>query len=258
MLVIRPEQMDAFRAVARRGFEDEMVAHLAQFSPPLFEAVGDEQMRTAIRFGIGRAEAYGLTFRGPTRLYLELMLLFGSHFDTDPQYPWAAEILADQESAPQMDRAERLFERAVDYRKKVAGPEDAYTIQALRNIAVMARQPLEFAMEDLPAAMRQEIWRIYPEKAAYVGDAALEALIQKGIGGARRQRFATVRGTALVIVLMLAFGHGCGADPLYPWIARTLQDEKIVDAEARAKRLETKALTWLTHVLAHFDAEAKA
>ena len=258
MLVIRPEQMDAFRSVARRGFEDEMVAHLAQFSPPLFEAVGEEQLRTAIRLGVGRAEGYGLTFRGPTRLYLELMLLFGSHFDTDPQYPWAAEILGEQESGSQMDRAERLYERVVDYRRKVAGPNDVHTFQALRNIAVLARQPLAFSMENLPAAMRQEVWRIYPEKAAYVGDAALEALIQKGIGGARRQRFATVRGTALVIVLMLAFGHGCGADPLYPWIARTLQDEKIVDAEARAKRLETKALTWLSHVLGNYDEEAKA
>lgn len=28
--------------------------------------------------------------------------------------------------------------------------------------------------------------------------------------------------------------------------------------EARAKRLETKALTWLEHVLAYFDQEAHA
>ena len=98
-----------------------MVAHLAEFSPPLFKAVGEEQMRKAIRFGIGRADSYGFTFRGPVRLYLELMLLFGSHFDTDPQYPWAAAILTDQDSDPQMQCAERLYEVTMDYREEVAG-----------------------------------------------------------------------------------------------------------------------------------------
>ena len=59
-------------------------------------------------------------------------------------------------------------------------------------------------------------------------------------------------------MLMLAFGHGCADDPLYPWIARTLQDEAITDGAARATYLEAKALTWLEHVLAYFDKGAQA
>jgi len=55
---------------------------------------------------------------------------------------------------------------------------------------------------------------------------------------------------------MLAFGHGCGADPLYPWINKTLRDEAITEQEARAKRLEKKALTWLEHVLDYFEKGA--
>jgi hypothetical protein len=257
MLVIRESQMKAFEKVAQRAFEDEMVAHLAEFSPPLFKAVGEEQMRKAVLFGINRADSYGFTFRGPVRLYLELMLLFGSYFETDPQYPWVAEILANRDS-DQMQRAERLYEKTMDYREKVAGPEDAYALGALRNISVLARQPLELSLDNFVPAMQQEIARVYPQKATYVGDERIEALIHKGIDGARRQRFSTVRGAALVVVLMLAFGHGCGADPLYPWIAKTLKDEAITDPDARAKRLEKKALTWLEHVLANFDKGRQA
>ena len=106
--------------------------------------------------------------------------------------------------------------------------------------------------------MLREITRVYPQKAAYVGGEELEALIREGIEGARSYRFSTDRGVALVIVLMLAFGHGCGTDPLYPWIARTLHNEAIADPEARAKRLEKKALTWLEHVLANFHQETLA
>lgn len=71
--------------------------------------VGDEQMLKAVRFGITQARNHGFTFRGPVQLYLELMLLFGSYFDTDPQYPWAAAILARQDSGSQMQRAEQLY-----------------------------------------------------------------------------------------------------------------------------------------------------
>lgn len=209
-------------------------------------------MRQAVQFGIGRAESYGFTFRGPVRLYLELMLLFGSHFDTDPQYPWAAEILADLDSDPQMQRAEQLYEKTMDYRQKVLGPERAYLLRALRNIQMLIRQPLDLSSEGLLPVMRQEIAYVYPQKAAYVGAEGLEALILKGLGGAQRQQFSTVHGAVLVIVLMLISGHGCGADPLYPWIAQTLKDTAITEPDARAKQLEVLALAWFEQILAYF------
>ena len=86
----------------------------------------------------------------------------------------------------------------------------------------------------------------------------LKPLYKKRWGGAKRQRFATVRGVVLVSVLMLAFGHGCAIDPLYPWIAKTFKDDTLTDPEARAKRLEKNALTWLDHVLVNFDKESQA
>ena len=255
MLVIRAEQMDVFKKTALLSFEDEMVEHLALFSPPLYKVVGEEQMRKVIQLGMSQAAQYGFTYRGPVRLYLELMLLFGSYFDTDPQYPWAAEILSDQQSGSQMQRAERLYEKTMDYRQKVAGPDDVYTMEALKKIAVFAKQPLTISVDNFIPTMQREIEHIYPQKAAYVGKAGLEVLIRKGMGGAQRQQFVTERGMTLVVVLMLAFGHSCGKDPIYPWIARTLQDEMIVDAKARAKRLEKKALTWLERVVGYFSKE---
>lgn len=243
-------------AVARR-FEDEMVAHLAEFSPPLFKAAGEGHIRQVIRLGISKAASHGFENRGPVRLYLEMMLLFGSYFDTDPQYRWAAEILTNRDVF-QMQRAELLFARLRHYREAVAGPADAYTLEALRRIQVWAQQPLELTAETFLASVLEEITRVYPQKAVYAGAAALEALTREGVELARKHRFPMVRGVTLVIVLMLAFGHGCADDPLYPWISRTLNDEAITDPAARAKRLERKALTWLDHVLAYFDKSANA
>jgi len=253
VLVIRSEQMNALGSVALRAFEDEMVEHLAEFSPPLFKAVKETRIREVIRLGTTRAREYGITFQGPVRLYLELMLLFGSGFDTDPQYPWAAEILGDPDSGGEMERAERLFEDVGEYRRQVGGPQDEYTLNALRKISAWARSPLPFSSDNFTSGMLREMAHVYPEKAAYVGEERLRALIDEGVVAANRFDLSTVRAIALVVVLMFAFGHGCMDDPLYPWIGGTLENEAVADPSARADRLEKKALTWLEHVLAYFD-----
>lgn len=236
-----------------RGFEQEMVAHLAEFSPALFKAIGEEQMRKAVRAGIRKADGYGFDKRGSVRFCLEMMLLFGSQFDTDPQYPWAAELLLDREAAPDLERAGLLYKRTMHYRENVVGPDSKHMRDALKRIREWARQELPFSQDSFHAGIMQEIRLLYPEKAEYVGPEALDELLREAIEEARQRQLRTLRGVAAQFILMLMFGHGCAEDPLCPWIGGALRDPAITDPAAHVKRLETRALTWLDHVLAHFD-----
>lgn len=258
MLTIRKAQMDVFRRVARQNFEGEMRAHLAQFSPSHCQAVGDGRMREVIRFGSGRAEGYGFTLRGPVRLYLELMLLFGGHFDTDPQYPWASEILTTQDRGAQMQRAHRLYEQSLAYRRQADGPADAYMVAALNKMAILARYPQVISAEHFIADMLLQIEYMYPEKAAYVGRDGFATLIREGRDVAQRLSFASATDAVLFVVLMVAFGCGCCADPLYPWIAGTLSDGSIADPAARSAYLERNVVMWLERAAADLDVAAGA
>lgn len=258
MLSMTSKQIKVFEQSAIHSFEDNMLLHLAGFSPPLYQALGEMQMREAISFGVAQAGFYGFTQRGPVRTYLEMMLIFGSHFDSDPQYPWAEQILRDRSNTPQMLRAQQLYDRTVDYLDKVAGPDDSYALAAYKKLAFWAQQPLKITANNFVNDMVNELVGLYPQKAHYVGRDHLETLVRKGMGGAQRQHFTTVRDAVLVTILMFAFGHGCGADPLYPWIGKSLNDEPGADPELKAKRLEKNALTWLSHVIAYFDTEAPA
>lgn len=248
MLKIRSAQMDVLAVSAERSFEDEMVAHSKEFSPKLCNTIGEDQLRIALRQTLLRARAHGFFNRGPQRLFVEMMFLFGSGFESDPQYPWVSQIL--QTAGNQMSTADRLFKEIVKYQENVSGPDGVHTWNALSGLAGLARQPLLFLSHDFQASMRQEMIRVFPQKAAYIGNEGLLALIEEASGKARAYQLPRVEGDALLAVLMFAFGHGCTEDPLYPWIARTLQDERIVDPVMRAQRLKSKSLTWLDHVLA--------
>lgn len=256
MLQISAEQMDAMRAVSLQAFTEEMMWHLPGFSPELAQTLTEPQLRKAVNFGIERALGYGLSNRGPVRLYLESMLLFGSHFENDPQYPWAARALKDTAHPLQMDRAKRLYAEVMAYRQQVAGPDDDWTIAALRRLESFAAHPVALRPGHHVADLQVQLAQIYPEKAGYIGTEAMHMLIQSGAGLASHHGFSSVQEVALLIILMFSFGHGCTADPLYPWIATTLSDARLPTPAARAARLEKKARTWLAHVLLHFGPAA--
>jgi hypothetical protein len=250
MLTIRRDQMAALDRPALAAFEAEMVTHCNVFSPPLCKVLGDEQLRLVIRQAIERARSHGFTNRGPVRLFIELTLLYGSAFDTDPQYPWAGEILRSHERRSQMERAEQLYAKTLEYLANVAGPDDAFTRQALERIVELTQQPPQISQANFISSMLLQVQRVHPEKAAYTGDSALESLLQEGVLEAVAHDMTAAHSKALFCVLMFAFGHGCTSDPLYPWIAATLQDDRLSDPATRAKRLEKKATTWLHHVIA--------
>jgi hypothetical protein len=174
------------------------------------------------------------------------MLLYGSAFDTDPQYPWAKKELKSLRG--QLYRAQRLHESNLAYQEQVSGPVAGNTRAALERLLVLAHQNRVFKLASLESEMLIEIGHIFPEKATYIGEARLRSLIHEGSNEASKYSLP-VRGSVLLITLMLAFGHGCIGDPLYPWISRTLNDPRIVDARARSARLEKKATTWLRYAL---------
>lgn len=248
MLQLREDQMERFRAAQAEQFERRMVAHAGDFAPDLYRVIGPEQMRLAIRPALDRGRAYGFTFCGPLRLFVEMTLLCGSGFDTDPQYPALRDAL--KAPADQMLRAQQLFELIVQQQSKVAGPDAENVFRALQTLWIIAREPNRYHLQHLDEQLLWDMTAIFPEKAAYVREPALRDLIASGRTEAVRYGFDTARAQALIPILMFSFGHWCANDPLYPWIARTLTDPKIVSPAARAKRLENKAVTWLDHVLA--------
>jgi hypothetical protein len=248
--MIRKEQMQVFAQDALRRFKEEMVQHLFRFAPMHCEGIGEENVRRVITLGTERSALYGFTNRGPVRFYLELMFLFGSYFDTDPQLPpWATEILQGGTIDDQMARADRLHARMLDYRQAVIGPDNAYARRAVQRFRGTAAQPLPFSRENLVDGLLAEMQRVYPERCAYVGEKVLQALIEEGIVIAEQQALTTVRGMALCVLLMFQLGHGCFEDPLYPWISRTLEALPVEDSSQRSQRLERRAMVYLELIL---------
>jgi hypothetical protein len=254
-LKIRAAQLETFEQVRLPEFEDSMVEHMKEFSPLHSKSLGEEGMRTLIRAGLERAKKHGFTQRNTVRFYLETNILLGIDFDTDPQYPWAGQILRDATTPDQTKRADRLHERLIDLLDTAGGPNRQFAKLALHRARKIPFQATpvgsgRFEQEAL-LSMRQT----HPEKADYVGEAALRGLIPRAIEETRKYAVATDAGVCLFLGLMFAVGHGFAGDPKYPWVANTLTNSAVTEVDKRVERLYSKTMTYLDHVLQHLEGQ---
>jgi len=251
---ISPQQMEAFEEARLPEFEDLMVMHLARYSPLHSKALGDEGIRKLIQAGMERAKKHEFTRRGPMRFYIETTVLLGIDFDTDPQYPKIASILADRSFSDETARADEVHVWLMDYLAVVGGPNRGLAKEALKRARQLPLKGIPLTSptleQDLLASMRAN----HSEKVEYLGEPALKGLIARAIEESKRQKVYTDEGVSLFLAMMFAVGHGFTGDPKYPWVSNTLGNALLTNAEKRVERLYSKLMTYLDHVLEHLEA----
>ncbi|QEL15770.1 hypothetical protein [Limnoglobus roseus] len=254
MITIRPEQYETFEKKAHQDFEDELVAHLKQFSPKHAAGVGDEGLRKLIRTGLRNARHYGFKCRGSLRFYVECQVMFGHEFHADPLLPWAGREFGKKGWGDELARADAIHAVAMEYRKAVVGEKDAIELAAIRRL--VKKPPVEWVGGDpSDATTRQILGDLYPEKIAQAPPDAVSAVVARGKQAAATNQLPAVGGGRVMAGLMVAFGHGVLADPQFPWIMANLAQTRGQSPEDRLKSLGLRTLAYLSDGLASVERE---
>ena len=246
MLTVRSELMRAFERRSFDQFVDELVERAWSYSPRLCKTLSDEELERAVRQTIERAAGHGFVQRGAVRFFLETSIALGSDFDSDPQYPWAAETLASDQFWSPMDKADALHSRVASYVERVQPSARA----ALERLHVVAG-PRQFEQASLAHDLEQLLREVHPEKVVALGEDALARAVAAGLQKAQTLGLEGPRAGFVVVALSFAFGHAFDRDPFVPWIQRTLQPASQAErAPARlAEKLEKRAMIWIEAVL---------
>jgi hypothetical protein len=255
MLLIRKQQIEVFEEARSPEFDDYMVAHLKDFTPLHLASLGEVGIRKLINVGMERAKKFGFTCRGPVKFYIETMILLGLDFDTDPQYPWAGNILRDASLPDQTERADRLHAWLMGLLDAAAGPTRECAKAALIRARKIPLDPVPVSSANFEDEIIRRMKENHPEKVNYLGETTLRDLIPRAIDEAKKYSVFTDAGVCLFIGLMFAVGHGFARDPKYPWIENTLTNPAITDPHRRVERLYSKTMTYLDHVLQHLKTQ---
>jgi hypothetical protein len=249
LLTIRSKQIAAFAQAALGRFENEMIEHLETFAPQHCEDIGRHNVRKVIRLGIESSMKYGLTMHGPVQFYIELMFIFGSYFDNDPQLPWMKWIRECPPSPYQLEKADFLYHRAINYIEQVMGPENSYKLEALGRILDTIKHEVSFTYKTSSDNLLSSLKEIYPQKYEYIGDMAMSDLIRHGNQISVKYDLEPYRWGAFFTLLMLIMGHGFTNDSLFPCVSGVLNDQDISASVQRADRLKSKIIDFLEESL---------
>ena len=111
MLIIRNQQMEAFRQQASDRFASDLVEHLLANHALAAKRIGSRQELTVfVRRAIGRVAECGVQSPGATTAVVELLLQFGEEFKRSPLRQWALKILEHPTLGGDL-KAEKLRER---------------------------------------------------------------------------------------------------------------------------------------------------
>lgn len=234
MLRIRSDQVHLFGQLRREAVVRELVRDIGVFAPKLADVIGEEGRSIAACTALDVAQRHGFVRPSSARLILQLMASLGVEFTTDPQLPWASEILYRTRDQPEETRRQRLYRRAVAFMDEVHGENNRNAIQALQRMF-----PDDASLTPrVPANLEgfvQLAARVYPEKAEFVARGALTALYEQGAALAAQHHLGA-QSTMLLASLAFALGSGIFRDPFYPWILRTLTASEFGEGEARTRR----------------------
>jgi hypothetical protein len=103
------------------AFFNQISSRLRKIFPEKCAYIGEFSVRRLIQRGIEAAGSYGITSERGVAVYICLMFMLGSGFDTDPLFSWAAKILNDESTADQVDKVNQLYAGAMAYLERWCG-----------------------------------------------------------------------------------------------------------------------------------------
>ena len=179
-------------------------------------------------------------------------MALGCQFVFDPVYAQLSKAIGDYDSDTQMERAEDLYQASLLAIDEINGPDDSSVLSAWQRIKDWA-ESLQVPANLEASYVMSEMQALYPQKAEYAGETALLQLYESAVGDCQAYHCDQPRPIMLLSILKFAFGSGCLQDPLYGWIATTLDRNVDKHSGESFLQLERKAIIWLDAVLSKIN-----
>ncbi len=132
----RSSLIDAIAEVGRKGIEEmspqesqstsnEIILRLQTLFPVKCGIIGNDCVRGLVKEALEKAAQYGIANVRGAWLFSALMFLLGTGFDSDPQFPWASQVLSEGFVTDGVVRTNRLYAEARAALKRWWGVEVA-------------------------------------------------------------------------------------------------------------------------------------
>lgn len=249
---ISNEQLKKLEPYVLDNYINELVVHCDECYPYLRKTMGEEKLRDALNRGVDKAREQGFTQRGPVKFYIDLLIIFGWSFETDPQYTWIMDVLEKQQHLTQLDSTSLLYDHTIKYLNSISGMHSQYLFDAAIKLDQLTLDALNLPQENYIQQVHTLLESVYPQKYHITHIDNLTLLIKQGITKSYHEyKFVESNHVSLVVLLMFLMGHGFDCDPFYVWASSKKTNSYAADSldrvgiHLKAEKLKSRAKIWL-------------
>ncbi|OTQ52721.1 hypothetical protein [Gilliamella apis] len=214
---ITNEQLKKLDDQAFELYISELIEHCQLCYPNLVDYITTTKLRAILANEVKKIKQQEINQRASVRFQIDLMIIFGTGFKTDPQYAWINQWLEQNAHYSQLEQADFLFEDCVDYLKAVYGENNINKYLADSKLDCFDLNHYVLTKENFDSDILIILQNIYPKKAELAGDNALQNLITQAKHTASLEFSATyIDQYAYFIIASYLYGHQFYDDPFLP------------------------------------------
>jgi len=218
-----------------------VLRHLWKRFPQHCVILTDPLTRRAIDAGIERAASHRFRDDGDVRAFVMLMVLLGSHFDEDPQLPWAGEHLRRTEGATRREAMIGLLAATSAQMEPVIGRNGEYYRYALTRAAEPDFEEIAATYDGSDDSLRAMLRHLHWRKFQALGDERVERMLADARAATARHGLTTPPGIVVYLALMFLLGSAIDSDPFHPWVNQTLAYYGGIDPDELARLFHAEA-----------------
>ena len=234
MFLIKKEQIRAFNKVRMPAFEEKMIDHLSGHFRRQASIAGISGLSKLVRRGYEASKNYGFATSYECCLYIDLMIMLGHGFDTDPQLSRVNEILVTKDVADPTERINLTYKRTLGFMETTIGKKEVFPKAQFEKTINF---PFDELGERLNGGFQKGILTFFetfwPEKFREVNK-KLPGLIYSGLQEANELGFTTRVNVGYYLTLVFLLGHRFATDPQYPWLMKVLHDPELKEESYKA------------------------
>lgn len=254
MLTISTEQYDKLGDAYFKNYKLSLIPYVQEHFPIHANYLNDDGIYAVIEQSCVAAEKYGFESKRDICLYINLCIMLGTCFDTDPQLPHLAKILAAEYPLALDERMDLLWDEAIIKIEETLGPDEVFPIQECTLALGSNYETLCSNHDTVIAAVTKHFHEVWPQKAALICDDLRLELTDFCCSTAAQYGIVHQQGQIEYTTMAFLLGHQFDKDPLFPWISKILQDDAYPDGVERMTTLISETKKEFKEILANVTA----
>lgn len=146
----------------------------------------------------------GYTQRGPVRLYIDMMIVFGANFERDPLFQWLK--MEERKTLPQIERSVHLYTLLNDYIVKIYGENGCFFKESIEMLKGFSAKDFSVKLSFSNAELHELLMGIYPQRYEFAGYNAVNDLIAVLDGACEKYKIKRLDHRLYLAIIMFLFG----------------------------------------------------